>query len=212
MDNSAACALQPKPRQKGGCRPAGGMGCHSGEGELDSFAKIVADYRRHYDDYVAADRAYFGDHSLSPAEAVRRACRSLQPDGTLHPHQRRLGTARMAEAAAIMAPFAAALMAAKTFAELHRIVELHLSAAGGFGELVIYDIAQRVGWYRELEPEEIYLHRGTRDGARVLVPGVTGRTLARSRLPSEFQALSPAQLEDVLCIYKDDIRRIVVRR
>ena len=104
-----------------------------------------------------------------------------------------------------MAPFVAALMEASDFAALHRTIDVQLRAVGGFGELAIYDIAQRIGWYRRLEPAEIYLHRGTRDGARLLVPGLAGATLSPARLPPEFHALTPPQLEDVLCIYKAQI-------
>jgi hypothetical protein len=196
-------------KKRKGCGPSIRRGCGDNRnGKLRTYAQIVADYRRHYDDDVARYRAFFGDGSLAPGEAVRRAGLSLRDDGTVHPHQRRLGRLLMAEAAAILTPLAPALMAATNFDELHRTIDLHLRAVGGFGELAIYDIAQRLGWYRNMEPSAIYLHCGTREGAKALGLSTSGRTLALAALPPELRVLSPSQLEDVLCIYKNDLRRI----
>ena len=36
------------------------------------------------------------------------------------------------------------------------------------GELTVYDVAHRIGAYLQLEPDVVYLHRGTRIGARYL--------------------------------------------
>ena len=42
------------------------------------------------------------------------------------------------------------------------------------GDLTVYDISTRIGAFLKLEPNRIYLHAGTRIGARALLP-VTGR-------------------------------------
>jgi len=57
-----------------------------------------------------------------------------------------------------------------------------------------------------LEPKQIYLHRGTRDGARAL--GIRGRLskLTVPDIPKDFARLSPGEIEDCLCIYKDRLR------
>ncbi len=74
----------------------------------------------------------------------------------------------------------------------------------GIAELTVYDIAHRIGAFLKLELRLVYLHRGTAKGAREL--GFRGRTVEVSRLPKAFHRLSAAELEDCLCIYKDDIR------
>jgi hypothetical protein len=48
-----------------------------------------------------------------------------------------------------------------------------------------------------LFPDKVYLHAGTRLGARAL--GLrTAATLKMSELPKEFRALKPHEIEDVL--------------
>jgi hypothetical protein len=48
----------------------------------------------------------------------------------------------------------------------------------------------------------VYLHAGTRTGARALGFAARAATLDVSELPAEFHALEPHEVEDVLCIFK----------
>jgi hypothetical protein len=79
-----------------------------------------------------------------------------------------------------------------------------IGGIAGIGDLARYDIAHRIGSYLNLQPELIYLHTGTRDGARVL--GLHGETVDRSRLPRALNRLDPAEIEDFLCIYREELR------
>jgi hypothetical protein len=74
------------------------------------------------------------------------------------------------------------------------------------GPLAVYDITQRIGRYLGLEPEDVYLHRGTREGARAL--GLCGETVKKDQFPAAFQRLSAAEIEDCLCIFKDELKRV----
>jgi hypothetical protein len=47
------------------------------------------------------------------------------------------------------------------------------------------------------------LHRGTRIGAAAL--GFRGRTVDPVMLPAAFSRLTAAEMEDCLCIYKDEL-------
>ena len=58
-----------------------------------------------------------------------------------------------------------------------------------------------------LAPERVYLHAGTREGARALGLGRGRDALDLDELPGEFGSLTPAEAEDCLCIYKEAIRR-----
>jgi hypothetical protein len=49
----------------------------------------------------------------------------------------------------------------------------------------------------------VYLHAGTRTGARALGLAARAATLDVSELPAEFHSLEPHEVEDVLCIFKD---------
>jgi hypothetical protein len=62
-----------------------------------------------------------------------------------------------------------------------------------------------------ISPDAVYLHTGTLDGARALGLARGGGKLAVSALPSPLNRLSPAQAEDVLCIYKADLKRLARR-
>ena len=72
--------------------------------------------------------------------------------------------------------------------------------------------ASRIGAKLNLFPEKVYLHAGTRLGARSLgLPNVP--RLSVSEFPKEFRALKPHEIEDALCIFKDEFalfRRIPV--
>ena len=69
---------------------------------------------------------------------------------------------------------------------------------------MVYDIAQRIGAYLGKAPTLIYLHRGTKEGAAIL--GFHGETVDACKLPPAFSRLAPAEIEDCLCIYKDQLR------
>lgn len=94
---------------------------------------------------------------------------------------------------------------ASNFPELMRIIEGN--KVKGIGQLAIYDTAHRIGANPafNLEPDKVYLHSGTKIGAR--------RLLKRTRLPkflmkTQFDplmhSLKNSEIEDILCIYKDD--------
>ena len=94
------------------------------------------------------------------------------------------------------------LAAAPDFDGILAIVEA--CAVPGFGQLCVYDTALRLGcWLRRL-PERVYLHAGTRKGARALVHAASGPCIDVAELPPELRPLRPDEVEDFLCIYKDE--------
>jgi hypothetical protein len=101
-----------------------------------------------------------------------------------------------------------AIAAARSFPALLEIVEGAAARTKGVGALTCYDVAHRIGGYKGISPDAVYLHAGTLDGARALGLANGVRKIAVSALPSPLNRLPPAQAEDLLCIYKDDLRRI----
>lgn len=91
-----------------------------------------------------------------------------------------------------------------TFDALHEAVKREIASVHGIGKLMVYDIAHRIGAYLGKPPTLIYLHRGTKEGAAVL--GFRGETLDPAKLPSAFARLAPAEIEDCLRIYKDQLQ------
>jgi hypothetical protein len=128
------------------------------------------------------------------------------PDGRRHPHQRRIPGRVLQQAATALAN---ASFAVATFDNLHEAVRRTIGPLRGIGELAVYDVAYRIGAHVGLAPDRVYLHAGTREGARAL--GLGGTVLSKGELPKAFHQLSPGEIEDCLCIYKDDLRRLAGR-
>lgn len=79
----------------------------------------------------------------------------------------------------------------------------------GIGPTTVYDVSLAIGAKFGLEPELIYLHAGTLDGARAIGLSVRGlRALPMDAFPSAFRRLRPYEVEDCLCIYKHELRGI----
>jgi len=77
-----------------------------------------------------------------------------------------------------------------------------LSSVRGLGDLYIYDTALRLGSFLKLSPKHVYLHAGTRAGARALGLKLSEDFLRVTALPKTIQVLEPHEIEDFLCIYK----------
>ena len=97
---------------------------------------------------------------------------------------------------------------AADFAAVHELIEAAIANISRIGELAVYDIAHRVGAYRGLHPEEIYLHAGTREGAKALGLPANRKSLPMSCLPAGLRSLSAEEAEDLLCIYRKTLARI----
>lgn len=102
---------------------------------------------------------------------------------------------------------------AKLFHEVYEIVKS--CKVAGFGELSIYDAAVRISAYLGFKPTQVFLHAGTRIGAKHLEgKGLLGEdlsqknTLPLSDFPLPVQKLDALQLENFLCSFKDDIKKI----
>ena len=90
----------------------------------------------------------------------------------------------------------------KTFDELMNL--FYTLKPKGFGPLTKYDVASRIGAYKSLKIERIYLHAGTKEGAAFLGNNCKGNSILKSDLPEPFCSceLSCADLENLLCICK----------
>ena len=92
-----------------------------------------------------------------------------------------------------------------SFDEIHCIVKK--SKAYGIGELAIYDTAVRIGNFKKMYPDKIYLHCGTKKGAEKLL----GRKIKKKyitkeelkgKLPPKILELSCDDIETYLCVNK----------
>lgn len=165
--------------------------------------EIVSDYIREYRDDARKEMRFF-EIQRSPSEAIRKAALCELPGGKRHPHQRRIPRALLEQVEAKLQGIGRRLARASSFAEIHRAVENEIGSVKGIGTLTVYDIAHRIGVHFRKVPDRVYLHAGTRVGARTF--GLGGDSFDPTLLPKAFARLAPSEIEDCLCIYKDDLR------
>jgi hypothetical protein len=123
-------------------------------------------------------------------------------EGRRHPHQRRLRQITLDKGTASLLRSKAAIGKAKDFHELHSLIDRLLAPIDGIGELYVYDTALRLGASLGMLPARVYLHRGTRLGARAL--GFEGKDVLEMReLPKPLRRLRAYEVEDFLCIYRE---------
>lgn len=116
-------------------------------------------------------------------------------------HQCRIRRAPMQQAEKYLIAAQKKLGAMTTFDGLHSFLAGMFTKIPGLGVLYTYDTALRLGFFLRLEPELVYLHAGTKVGARAL--GVTAsQTVRVSSLPRALQVLPAHEIENFLCIFK----------
>ena len=116
-------------------------------------------------------------------------------------HQRRIRMKSMKQAYRFLMHALDSLSKAQTFEELHSILHAAFSTILGLGALYTYDTALRLGFFLKRAPEKVYLHAGTRLGARAL--GVRNSdSVEISALPKEIAVLPAYEIENFLCIFK----------
>jgi hypothetical protein len=164
------------------------------------------------DDYIAVHRPraarelrYF-KLLRSDEDAVTQAALCKLPSGKRHPHQRRIPRESLERSRDRLTENLAALREVETFDELLDLINALIRPIPKIGELTVYDIALRIGARFGLEPEKVYVHAGTREGARQLGFGGDLHAIEMVELPSPIRRLSAREAEDLLCIYKSKLR------
>lgn len=187
-------------KPSGWCKPSG---CTSPATSATTLAALVADYIRRYGSRHRTEFAWYT--RLPLAEAVRVAALSTTEDGKRHPNQRRIPGPVLAAGARLLGTMD--LSRIRSFDELHDLIAKAARRVPGLGAVWTYDVATRIAAKLKLDPQRIYLHAGTRAGAKALGLPTRAGVLEMSDLPHEIRRLTPGQAEDFLCIYKDELRR-----
>jgi hypothetical protein len=185
-------------RTKTGCSPLK-------DGQFANVAEAAADYIAWRREGLANEVGHY-ERTSTLRETIERAARAESPDGK-HDHQRRSTDTTMRAVERSLLAVKSELAAARTFHDLFLVVNDALRPVYGAADLWIYDTALRIGAKRGLRPDRVYLHRGTRVGARRFHSSPRGAYLDLSEVPRTLrQLLSPSEIEDFLCIYKDSVR------
>jgi len=137
---------------------------------------------------------------------VAKAAMAKLPGGARFSHQWKIPVSVLTEAKTAL--LKADLLHAKSFDELHVIVTSTIGPISGIGELTIYDTAHRIGAFLGLRPELVYLHAGVRSGAKALGLDYQAAKLPMNLFPKAFHKLLPEQVEDCLCICKEDLKAL----
>jgi hypothetical protein len=174
---------------------------------MNTLVEICEEYVREYRPDASREAAFYAGGKLP--ERIERAARAKTSTGKTHSHQRRIGHRSLKAFAKRLAKRLNEIATAPTFDDLLKVVTK--AKLPGVGELALYDTAVRIGHGQKLVPEEVYLHAGTRNGAIRRGLKVQGRTTIsmseiRKELPG-LSGLSPAEVEDVLCIFFGSAKR-----
>ena len=169
------------------------------------FTRLVVLFKGRKNSQQKAEMEFYrGMKSLK--EAVEAAALARTPGGTMHPHQCRQGADVLARAKAKLIPRLEDIRRCKSFDELHDLVRELTTEVDRFGPLSVYDTAFRIGIKLGLFPTKIYLHTGTRAGAKALGLDVRNGSLKVKDLPREMWVLKPYEAEDFLCIFHRHFR------
>jgi hypothetical protein len=136
--------------------------------------------------------------------AIEQAALSLDRRRKRLRHQRRIKARSLQGAKNALLAIIPHVRTCSDFDQLLELVEESLGPVEGVGALYAYDVAERIGAKLGMEPQKVYLHAGTSDGAARLGMDASLRAIEVSALPVELQQLRAGELEDVLCIYRDD--------
>jgi hypothetical protein len=144
---------------------------------------------------------FYTQFLYDPERLIHYIAWAITEEGTTHKHQRRL---KKTVKALLKQTLIEKYQDIKSFKTFDEYMELFLSI-DGVGQLTAFDLSKRHGLCFGIKPEKIYLHRGAYKGARNLLGDKTkGKKFVYiNDLPKEIQILSPVDIENFLCIYKD---------
>jgi hypothetical protein len=183
------------------CRPSASL--YKGDGDSkEDLRSLVTEYRKEHAPKAAEESAMFR-RMPSLGLAIHHAALAIDEQEKCFDHQALIIPSARQKAKEILTRESARLDAVRSFDELHVLVDELLSPVRGIGELYIYDAALRLGAYLRLLPERVYLHRGTRDGARALGLDVSRPYLEIHETPAALQTLSADAIESFSCIFRN---------
>jgi len=168
---------------------------------MNQLAAIVDEYIRDHQDGADREQRWFAIQR-DLRSAVEVAALAQSPGGKRLSHQWRIPGRVLQESHRRLIQKLPELKKARSFDAIFDLVAATIDPIRGIGELAVYDTAVRIAAYLGLEPDKVYLHAGTRKGARRLGLSASVPYLEVSQLPTEFRRLKPREIEDVLCIYK----------
>jgi hypothetical protein len=179
------------------------------------FDRIVRTYIRRIRPRAQGEIDWFANQRTL-SNAIEKAGTAENSKGKRYSHQRRLKKSSIKRALCALQEASEEIGRARSFDDLFELIRAEVQSIPGIGELYVYDTTRhdttrhdtslRIGARLNVFPRRVYLHAGARAGARALGLNHRAHTLSVSALPKEFRALEPHEIEDVLCIFKKELR------
>jgi hypothetical protein len=162
---------------------------------------------RHYSmDHRPRKEREFSWFSQQPSleEAIIVAASATNERGKRYSHQSRIRRSVIKEAKILLLDRAGEIEKCDSFHSLWMLVKRAIGRIYGVGELYIYDTCLRIGIFLNMLPEKVYLHAGTRSGAKAYgLMNWDKEWIETHDLPEGIRDLPRHEIEDILCIYKD---------
>lgn len=198
--NTCSSPRKHSHKSRGGCPPNRKL--------FHTLYEIVQDYIDTRRPRAKDEMEYFAGHPTTLPEAIRIAALAINCKGKRHSHQRRIPRAMLEHFRRGLLRKSRALRSCKAFPKLMQISEKVAAGIWKHSELTVYDTTHRIGAYLGVRPKRVYLHTGTRGGAKALGFKGTLPFIFRRELPKPFRKLKPYEIENCLCIYKDALKTL----
>lgn len=154
--------------------------------------------------------AFFKERSLE--QTLELAALAKDSRGKRFSHQRRLTRESLQQGKQAIVRMFGDFQKADSFEEILKAVRGVTSQVHGLGELYAYDTALRISAKTGHEPQHVYLHAGTRVGAKRLGILTSREYVPMTELPEALQQLKAHEVESFLCIYKNHFGGVAERR
>lgn len=169
---------------------------------LERISRIIDDFkaRKGIDGVIELCKK---QNSLIQVIEVAANCRDI--NGNKHNHQRRIKQQTLNELKERLIYNIEIIKNISDFENLHNLIKSF--QISGCGELLTYDVAHRIGLYLNIQPDRVYLHRGTLAGAKKIINCSKKKWIFKDELPEPLKSsyLSCSDIEDLLCIFKKRI-------
>ncbi len=133
------------------------------------------------------------------------------PCGKVHKHQRRIGQNKLVCFKQKILPLEQEIRKCEDFDSILGVISS--IQIKGIAELTKYDVSLGISSSFGMYPDKVYLHAGTKEGARnlgLIKKGHPKKHLALGDIEEGlFDDLKPYEIEDFLCIYKDKFPDLV---
>jgi hypothetical protein len=169
--------------------------------------RVVDEFLAEWEEKLKRE-SHFYEIQPSLESAIRVSALCVMPSGKRHSHQRRIPEVKLKKLESSLQEERDRIGKADIFHDLFTIVKEAADPIPGIGELTVYDVAHRIGKYLRVKPDYIYLHAGTRIGANHLSIGKGKEYSTLVEIPDELRVMTPENIEDFLCICKEQLRRV----